>query len=150
MVLDVISISIFHPAVVIFLIGASISVVMSLVNKKVLSTKKAKEVKKKMQEIRSAMLEAQKCGNMKKVNECLKDLMKMNSEYLRFMFKPMLLSIVIFVILTPILRSNFTGQSIATVPGAIPVIGGLELSWFWWYAICAFAVSMIAKKILGI
>ncbi len=123
---------------------------MSLVNKKVLSTKKAKEVKKKMQEIRSAMLDAQKCGDTKKINECLKDLMKMNSEYLRFMFKPMLISIVIFIILTPILRTNFTNEAIAVIPGTIPVIGGFELSWFWWYAICAFSVSMIAKKILGI
>jgi len=150
MVLDVIPSAMYNPAVLIFLIGACISVFLSLVNKKVLSTERAKEVKQKMQDIRAVMLDAQKCGDTKKINECLMQMMKMNSEYLRFMFKPMLLSIIIFIIITPILKGNWEGQAIASVPKAMPVVGGFELSWFWWYAICAFGVSVIAKKILGI
>jgi uncharacterized membrane protein (DUF106 family) len=150
MVLNIVPSVLSHPAVVILLIGASISVFMNLINKKVLSTKRAKEVKQKMQEIRSVMLDAQKCGDTKKMNECVRDLMKINSEYFRFMIKPMFISVLIFIIITPFLRGNFTGRAIATVPGTIPVIGGFEMSWFWWYAICAFVVSMIARKILGI
>ena len=149
MVLDLVFSSL-HPAVVVFIVGASVSIIMSLINKKFLGSEAAQEVKKRMQEIRAIMLDAQKCGDMKKVNECLRELMKINSEYLRFMIKPMLISLVLFMMIVPALRGNFTGKTIATVPKTIPGIGGMELSWFWWYAICAFVVSTIVRKILGI
>jgi len=140
------------PILAIFIIGASISIFMSLVNKKVLSGKRAKEVKKMMQDVRAKMLDAQKAGDMKKMNEYLKELMKINSEYMRFMIKPMIVSIILFILVMPALRGRYeiTGQVVATVPETLPLVGGFELSWFWWYVICTFAVSIVAKKILGI
>lgn len=154
MVLDALFSPIFglSPIIAIFIIGASISIFMSLVNKKVLSGERAKEVKKKMQDVRGKMLDAQKSGDTKKMNEYLKELMKINSEYMRFMFKPMIVSIILFILIMPALRGRYekTGLAVATVPNAIPMIGGFELSWFWWYVICSFVVSIVAKKILGI
>jgi len=146
MVLDMLS----SPILMIFLVGASISIIMSLVNKKVLSTERAKEVKKMMQEIREKMLEAQKAGDTKKMNDHLKGLMKMNSEYMKFMIKPMIVSVFLVLLIIPFLRNTYTGLVIATVPESLPVVGGFELSWFWWYFICTFVVSIVAKKLLGI
>ena len=152
MVLDVVFSPIFalSPVIAIFIIGASISIFMSLVNKKVLGGERAKEVKKKMQDVRTKMLDAQKSGDTKQMNEYLKDLMKINSEYMRFMFKPMIVSIILFILIVPIVRQKYQGQVIGIVPNTVPMVGGFELSWFWWYVICTFAVSIIAKKILGI
>ena len=140
------------PVIAIFIIGASISIFMSLVNKKVLSGKRAKEVKKNMQDVRAKMLDAQKSGDTKKMNEHLKELMSINSEYMKFMFKPMIVSIILFILVMPVLRGHYeiTGKVVGTVPEIMPMIGGFELSWFWWYVICTFAVSIVAKKILGI
>ena len=139
-----------NPAINILIIGAIISITMSLVNRKVLSSEKAQDVKKRMQEERSKMLDAQKCGDTKKMNECLSNLMRINSQYMSFMFKPMIISFVIFLVIAPLLREAYTGVVVATVPQSLPFVGGYQLSWFWWYAICTFVISMIAKKLLEI
>jgi len=137
------------PIIAIFLIGAGISIFMSLVNKKFLGTGAAKEVKEKMNEIRSKMLEAQKSGNLKAVNDHLKELMKINSDYMKFMIKPMMISVILVILVLPFVRSAYTGMIVATVPDSFPMIGGYELSWFWWYFICTFVVSTIVRKLVG-
>ena len=139
-----------NPAVNILIIGAIISITMSLVNRKFLGSGKAKEVKKKMQDERSKMLEAQKCGDTKRMNECLANLMKINSQYMSFMIKPMIISFGIFLIIAPWLRGTYQGMTVATIPQSIPFAGGIALSWFWWYAICTFVISLIARKLLEI
>jgi uncharacterized membrane protein (DUF106 family) len=123
---------------------------MSLVNKKVLSGGRAKEVKKNMQDVRAKMLEAQKAGDTKKMNQYLKQLMKINSEYMRFMFKPMIVSMILFILIVPVIRARYTGEVVGSIPNAVPFVGGTELSWFWWYVISTFVVSVVAKKMLGI
>jgi uncharacterized membrane protein (DUF106 family) len=137
------------PIIAILLIGAGISIFMSLINKKFLGTGAAKEVKDKMNEIRLKMLEAQKSGNMKAVNDHLKDLMKINSDYMKFMIKPMMISIVLVILVLPFVRSAYTGLTVETVPDSIPYVGGYELSWFWWYFICTFVISTIVRKLVG-
>lgn len=138
------------PIIAIFLIGAGISIFMSLINKKFLGTGAAKEVKDKMNEIRAKMLEAQKSGNAKAVNEYLTKLMKINSDYMKFMIKPMIISIILVMVALPFVRDRYTGLTVATVPDSIPYIGGYELSWFWWYFICTFVVSTIVRKLVGV
>ena len=138
------------PIIAIFLIGAGISIFMSLINKKFLGTGPAKEVKEKMNEIRGKMLEAQKAGNANIVNDCVKELMKINSQYMKFMMKPMMISIVLVILVLPFVRSAYTGVVVATVPNSFPVIGGFELDWFWWYFICTFVVSTIVRKLVGV
>jgi len=138
------------PIIAIFLIGAGISIFMSLINKKFLGTGAAKEVKDMMNEIRARMLEAQKSGDINKVNKYVKELMKINSKYMKFMMKPMIISIVLVMLILPFVRSEYTGMIVATVPKSIPYVGGYELSWFWWYFICTFVVSTIVRKLVGV
>jgi uncharacterized membrane protein (DUF106 family) len=138
------------PIFMVFLVGAFISILMSIINWKVLGTEKAKEVKKRMQDIRAKMLETQKSGDTKKTNEHLAELMKINSEYMRFTFKPMIVSLVLVILILPVLRSSYTGKVVGIIPNALPAIGGIKLDWFWWYFISTFVISLIAKKMLGI
>jgi len=138
------------PIVMIFLIGAGISILTSLVNKKFLGAGVAKEVKDKMNETRAKMLEAQKSGNANEVNACLKELMKTNSEYMKFMFKPMMISIVLVLLILPFVSNAYQGLTVATIPNSVPVIGGYKLSWFWWYFICTFVISTIVRKLVGV
>jgi len=139
------------PILMIFLVGAAISIGMSLVNWKVLGTQKAKEMKKRMQDVRSNMLESQKSGDTKKMNEHLAELMKINSEYMRLSFKPMIISLILVILILPVIRGSYTGKVVGTVPNTLPnPIGGIKLDWFWWYFISTFIISLIAKKILGV
>ncbi|MDI6826411.1 MAG: EMC3/TMCO1 family protein [Candidatus Aenigmarchaeota archaeon] len=138
------------PILMIFFIGAGISIFSSLINKKVLGTEKARETKKRMQDVRSEMLEAQKSGDKKRMNECLTELMKINSEYMRLSLKPMVISLILVIIILLFLRNTYTGMVVATIPNTLPVVGGIKLDWFWWYFISTLIVSMTVKKILGI
>jgi uncharacterized membrane protein (DUF106 family) len=138
------------PILMVFLVGAAISIVMSLINWKVLGTEKAREVKKRMQDVRSQMLESQKSGDTKRTNEYLAEIMKINSEYMRLTLKPMIVSLVLLILIVPVIRTSYTGKVVATVPTVLPSIGGMKLDWFWWYFVSTFVVSLIAKKILGI
>jgi len=138
------------PIIVIFLIGTGISVTMSLVNKKFLGTGRAKEVKDKMNEIRARMLEAQKSGNVSGVNECVKELMRVNSEYMKFMMIPMIISIILVLLILPFVNNAYNGLTVATVPESIPYLGGYKLSWFWWYFISTLVVGIIVRKIVGV
>jgi uncharacterized membrane protein (DUF106 family) len=138
------------PILMIFLVGAAISIGMSLINMKVLGTEKAKEIKKRMQDVRANMLETQKSGDTKKTNEYLAELMKINSEYMRLTFKPMIVSLILVILVLPVIRDSYTGKVVGTVPNVLPAVGGIKLDWFWWYFVSTFVISLIAKKILGI
>jgi len=138
------------PIIVIFLIGTGISIFMSLVNRKFLGTGVAKEVKHKMNELRAKMLDAQQSGNLQAVNDYLKELMKINSDYMKFMIKPMMISIILVLLVLPFVKNAYSGLTVATVPTSFPVIGGYELSWFWWYFICTFVVSTIVRKLVEV
>ncbi|MCX6821566.1 MAG: EMC3/TMCO1 family protein [Candidatus Aenigmarchaeota archaeon] len=138
------------PIFMVFLVGGFISIFMSIINWKVLGTEKAKEVKKRMQDIRAKMLETQKSGDTKKTNEHLAELMKINSEYMRFTFKPMIVSLVLVILILPFLKSSYTGKVVGIIPNVLPAVGGIKLDWFWWYFISTFVISLIAKKMLGI
>jgi len=142
-----------NPLVSIFLIGLMISVTVNLINRKALKSEAAKKAKKKMQAIRVEMLEAQKCGDKEKVEKCLNKLMELNSEYLRLMVKPMSISLVISMLLViiffPWLNNVYKGVVIARVPEPIPIVGGRNLSWVWWYVASTLIVSLVLKKLLG-
>jgi len=138
------------PIFMVFLVGAFISIFMSIINWKVMDTEKAKEVKKRMQDIRAKMLETQKSGDTKKTNEYLAELMKINSEYMKFTFKPMIVSLVLVILILPVLKSSYTGKVVGIIPNVLPAVGGIKLDWFWWYFISTFVISLIAKKMLGI
>jgi uncharacterized membrane protein (DUF106 family) len=134
----------------IFLVGSLISIAMSLINRKVMGTEKAKEMKKRMQDVRAEMLESQKSGDTKKMNEYMAELMKINSEYMKLTFKPMVISLLIVILILPVIKSSYTGMVVATIPDVLPAVGGMKLDWFWWYFISTFVVSLIVKKILEI
>jgi uncharacterized membrane protein (DUF106 family) len=123
---------------------------MSLVNKKTLGTKKVKAVKDQMQDLRQKMLAAQKAGNTKQMNEYMTKMMAKNSEYMKFTMKPMLVSLLLVILVLPIIRGLYTGMTVAVVPETLPVVGGMELSWFWWYFIVSLTLSLVLRKVLGV
>ncbi len=138
-----------HPVISVFVIGVLISTIMSIVNKKSLSSGKAKEVKERMQSVREEMLKAQKSGDKDGMDKYLNDLMEINNEYMKFMFKPMFVSLALVLLFLPWIRSEFSGMTVAVIPAAIPVIGGFQLSWLWWYILTTLTVTLVLKKVLG-
>jgi len=139
-----------HPAITILSIGAILITVTTLINKKFLGTGRALEVKNQMQEIREKMLHAQKNGDTENMNKHMSEMMKINSEYFMHSFKPLIISMFLVILILPWLKATYTGMTIATLPSVFPYVGGFELSWFYWYMICSFSLSMIIRKIIGV
>ena len=143
-----------NPMLGIFIISSLVTFIISIINKKVMGSTSSKGVKDKMQKIRGDLLEAQKSGNKEKVDEEMKKMMEMNSEYLHSMIKPLTVSLVIsmlFVILFyPWLTETYNGKILLTLPEAFPIIGGKGVTWVVWYILCSVLISIALKKIMGI
>ena len=140
----------FNPIIGVFLAGLFITLVMSLVNKKTLGSDKVKGVKDQMQELRQKMLESPKSGDTKKTNEYMAKMMAKNSEYMKFTMKPMLVSLLLVILILPVIRETYSGMIVATIPETLPVIGGIELDWFWWYFMVSLTLSLVIRKVLGV
>lgn len=138
------------PVITIFIMGLTIITITNLLNKKFLGNENAKLLKKKMQDIREKMLSAQKMGDSKTVNKCMKEIMKINSQYFKFTLKPLAISMVLVILILPWLRSNYSGNVMVTIPQTLPAVGGFEISWFIWYIICSFSLSLVVRKIIGV
>jgi len=140
----------FSPSLAIFIVGLIIITITNIVNKKALGTEAAKKVKEEMQYLREKMLVAQKAGNIEEMNKYLSEIMKTNSRYFKFTLKPLIVSMFLIILIFPWLRATYTGTIVATIPQAFPIIGGYELSWFIWYIICSFSLSIVIRKIIGV
>lgn len=146
----------YDPTIVIFGIAFFISGISSILNKKVMSTPKAKELKEKMKEVnklRQEIMQAQKSGDQKKAEGLTKKGWEIQSKYLsehtRLMLRPMLVSFLLVLLILPVLSATYGSQIVATVPEIIPFVGGKGLSWLWWYIISSLSLSVIVRKILG-
>jgi uncharacterized membrane protein (DUF106 family) len=96
------------------------------------------------------MLEAQKKGDTTQANAHLSEMMKVNSEYMKHSFKPMIISLFLVLLILPVLRTSYEGKIVATIPSILPAVGGMQLTWYWWYFISTLVVGIIIKKITGI
>jgi len=107
-----------------------------------------------MKKIRADLLEAQKSNDKQKVDDQMKKMMGINSEYLQSMIKPLGVSLIISMLLIitifPWMRAVYNGKVILTMPEFMPLIGGAGLTWIWWYIICSLVVGLLLRKILGI
>jgi uncharacterized membrane protein (DUF106 family) len=84
----------------------------------------------------------------------MKKMMELNSEYLHSMIKPLSVSLVISMLLLilvfPWIRTVYTGMTIFTIPKSLPLIGGVGLTWIWWYIICSLVIGTVLRKIMGL
>ncbi len=137
------------PWMSILTISMIISIILTFVNKKVMNSTNANEVKQKMEKARAGMLEAQKNNDKESVDKQMKKMMEMNSEYLQSMIKPLSISLAISMLLVilffPWMRTLYEGKTIVTIPEGIPFIGGKVLNWLWWYIICSIITTLLLK-----
>ncbi len=135
----------------IFLVSLFFTSIMVYVNKKFLWTREVKELQKKMKEIEKRIDELRKVKKKKFEKESMKLLEKQSeymSKYMQHAMKPLLISIIIGIIIIPWLHENYKNATIFIIPSFIPLIGGLRLSWIWWYIICSLTVSIIGKMLV--
>ncbi|MBU5688980.1 MAG: DUF106 domain-containing protein [Candidatus Aenigmarchaeota archaeon] len=136
----------------ILIISLIFSSIMTYANKKFLWTKEVKELQKKMKDIEKKVDQLKKEKNKKSFEkESMKLLEKQSeymSKYMKHSMKPLLVSIIIAIIIFPWLNENYKNTTIFIIPKFIPLLGGVSLTWIWWYIICSLTFSIIGKILL--
>ncbi|RLI98046.1 MAG: hypothetical protein DRP00_02870 [Candidatus Aenigmatarchaeota archaeon] len=135
------------PHLSLFLVSSLITFLIILINKFCIDKKKVEELKKKMEELRIKVANAQKLGNLEEANKFLNELLKTNTEHLRQSLKALLLTLVLISLVFPWIKYRYGGMSI-NLPFNLPLIGS-SFSWFIWYALVSFTVGWILRKLLG-
>ncbi|MFN6991840.1 MAG: EMC3/TMCO1 family protein, partial [Fervidobacterium sp.] len=118
-------------------------------------SKEAKEIQEKMKEsqkLKDEIVAAQKKKDNKKVERLTKKSLELQSkymsEYMKYSMKPLLISVLLAIIILPWFNSIYGQDIIVTIPKIVPLIGGVGLTWIWWYIICSLTISLLGKKIL--
>ena len=132
----------------IFVWSILLSLLTTLASRFLANQQEMKKAKKDMEFFRSKSTQAQKSGDIKKMNEYTGEMMKASSRQLRLNMKPMMFSFLVVIVAASWFATTYAEVSIAS-PITIPVLGS-ELNWFYWYLIVVFPFSMIFRKLLDV
>jgi uncharacterized membrane protein (DUF106 family) len=132
----------------IFVWSVGLSFIMTLASRFLANQREIKKARKDMEFYRSKATQAQKSGDVKKMNEYTGKMMKASSSQFRLNMKPMMLSFLIVIIAASWFAANYGTVKIAS-PINIPFLGN-ELNWFWWYVLIVLPFSTIFRKLLDI
>lgn len=125
------------------LISFGLSLVGGIVRHIVLDKDMLKEHKSKMKDIKDKMKEAQKNQDVKGMQKHQSDLMSLTMEQMKHSFKPMIFTMVPFILVFKWLRDTYGAA------GTVVKLFGFQLGWFGWYFVCAVVSGMIINKLLG-
>jgi len=124
------------------LISMGLALMNTLVRRAVLDREKLKEQKKKLKEHQQTVKEATKAGDMKRAKKAQEELMGLTMEQLKHSFKPMIFTMIPFLLVFNWLRGEYGSA------GVIATLFGFELTWFFWYIICSITTSIVLNKVL--
>lgn len=138
----------FPPLISLALFSVFLATLIVTLNKIFVKRKVLEEIKQKIEETREMLAKAQREGDKEKINKFLNELMKINSEYMRYSLKVLLISFTVIILFLPWLNSRFKGLIVAILPFSLPIIGS-KLNWFYWYVFASLVVGWIIKKMIG-
>lgn len=141
-------ITIFPMYISVLLVAALITVLIMGLNRLFINRTVIKEIKKRMEEIREQLTQAQKIGDKENTSKFLNELMKTNSQYMKHTFKTLIISLIVISLFLPWLSFKYEGLAVAQLPFALPIIG-TSLTWLYWYILVSLSVGWLLRKLLG-
>jgi len=126
---------------VISAISGGLALLSSLIRMAVLDMEKMKDIKERLKEQQKIIKEATKKGQIKKAQKAQEELMKLTIENLKHGMKPMIYTIIPFILIFGWLKGEYGNA------GTVATLFGFNLDWFWWYLISAMIISMILNKL---
>lgn len=129
------------------LLVAGILFISSLIYKFLLDHEKLKEIKTKQKEKQDRLKEIQKT-NPEEANQVMNEMLKLSQKQMKMTMKPMIVSLVIFIIVLPVMPNLFPG-TVVNLPFTLPYFGS-DFGWMGWYFILSLPLNSIFRKILGV
>jgi|Deesub1362B_J571_1020462.scaffolds.fasta_scaffold03477_2 uncharacterized membrane protein (DUF106 family) len=141
-----------NSAIFILILTIALSVTISTINRMILDIEKLRRYEEKIRKWRQMYFKAKRTGDKKllvKVERQSKYIQRLQSEVASERFKPMFIYLVPFMLLFWILNSVYKGITVVILPFELPRLGS-QLTFFWWYLLCNFAVGGPIQKIFRI
>jgi len=136
----------------IFLLAATISLLISLANRLTTDPEKTKAWRKEIAEWNEQLREARKSGNKKQMEKLMKKQQYILQIQAKMSWQSMKVSFLFFIPLMIVwyfLGWTYGGTEIAYFPGI-----GSQLFWlsslFWWYLLCSLLFSTLFSHLLGL
>lgn len=130
------------------LVSALIIFFITLVYKFLINQNEAREIKEKVKEKQEKMKELQKT-NPEEAKRLMAEMLKLSNKQFRMTMKPMLASLIIFVVIVlPVLPNLFPGV-VVYLPFSLPYIDN-DFGWLAWYILVSIPLNSIFRKILGV
>jgi uncharacterized membrane protein (DUF106 family) len=142
------------PASTLFtlLIAGILAVMTNVANRFLVDVKRAAAVTKEVNAWRKEFEKARKSNNKKLLAQLTKKqkaMMKLQSEVAFDRMKVSFIFIIPFWLVWIVLSGSFGPSVVAHSPIPIPFVGA-NLSFFYWYLICSFTVSLPLSRALGV
>jgi uncharacterized membrane protein (DUF106 family) len=137
------------PLWFILLLSVILSIVVTLVYKFATDQNEMKELKKQVKEYQQKMKDTK--DNPTKMLEIQKEMSAVNMKYFKHSMKPMLITIVPFIIIFHLLGKVFTGVTVIPLPFHFP-LSSLEtgLGWIGTYIIFSMLFTTAFRKALKV
>jgi len=140
--------AVFNPAISLFIVSSFITVLVIFLNKFTTNREAMKEIKDRIQSIREQLTAAQKIGDTENANKFLSEMLSVNNEYMKHMYKGLFLSLIVIAIFLPWIKHAYSATGVAALPFDAPFIGS-ELNWILWYILVSFTMGWVIRKLLG-
>src|SRR2546422_1335145 len=121
--------TIFPAHITILLVSTLISVIILALNRVVINRKIVDEIRLKMEQLKEDITRAQKEKNSENIQKFMNELLKVNNQYMKHMFKTMVISLVIVSIFLPWLGWKYSASTVA-VPFTLPLLGS-HIGWLY-------------------
>lgn len=105
-------------------------------------------IKKANKQIKKLKKASKNTKDVKKLNNINNEMMKLSMKKMRQTTKPMMVSMLIFVVLFPLMKNMFTGFILFYLPWNLPLIGN-DVGWFLTYFISSTLINPVMKRVIG-
>lgn len=136
------------------LVSIGLAVMNALVRRATIDREKFEEQKRRMKENQKTIREASKAGDMKRAQKAQEEMMTLTMEQLKHSFKPMIFTIIPFLLVFGWLNEHYGTFSLFGIfdsnlgVGPVVTILNFDMNWILWYLLCSIAISTVLNKIL--
>ncbi|MEM5813370.1 MAG: EMC3/TMCO1 family protein [Candidatus Aenigmatarchaeota archaeon] len=135
-----------YAIIIIFLVSFLTSFITTIIYKFSIDQSKAKDIKTNIKVLSEKAKEKQKSGDKEELNKILQEIMKLNSEFTRMTFKPMIISLFPALIFLFLLKSICNGKEFF-LPVSLPYIGSSS-SWLLIYIIFSIVFTIFTRRLM--
>lgn len=132
----------------VLIISLLLSLIMVILTKVLTDQNEIKKAKREMKFYQDKIKKAQGSGDKDAVGKLSNDMLKASSKQLKQSMKPMIVSMIIFVVAIGWLGAEYA-ELLVNLPIALPFLG-TQLNWFWWYLVIVLPTNIIFRKMLGV